>query len=795
MDQLKKCTTEYQVFQLLGMNRSALTVHHVGYAVNLLWYFQEGKAVKCRTFGQIRDHPEFTVLRTLAQNKMDLLDDKELVDVLYALIRFQVEPHDALIQQLVVEGWRRLERLDFPTLAKFAVCMRKQELSTSPLIGQLANIVDKNLEDADDPATLSCLLVCLQAVSAPRLQERLIEKTESVIQNFDPSGIRHAFRAMRLFYKYKFTYVSLLEKYDHFFKQNIGTMDAKNLSSITGLYQHLRLNSSDFPSIAKPRLVKMMKTSNDPETFADLFDALSRMESHPIRDRLEERLLTVIDEMNLSQLLTVLKAMVEMECRNTALIQKIFSLLQKHLDNCKPIHLFHIAEALVQLPYQNTKLLKELQRHLQRNLIASFVPSEVATMAKALSLLNLSQVDEAVLSKIDAIIQQCNLPSMEKIAVLLMQLSKTPRAFGNHHETYRELLQELNRCALERLRHVDSFDLLLDEVIQIKTRQWMSEELTEGLLDTCQRLMHKVTWRNIAKLSIFLVQMNAARAPLLNTVAAVTMEDITKIHASCILIVLRPFSFLNYEPPQGSEFFNICLQHVLEQKDLLTPSCLMQICYNFALAKYFPKELINYIFNITFLRQLDAQLKSFPHAQSMGLRHHLMELNRAVCIEHPEYQIPWFHDPYCQHMKKKEMTYMSQQLQELLEEILGGKQYTKVFVKAPFCYSIDLEFMLDKDNKPIPYQEQDSVSDNAINKCEGDGQLPEGAQRFAVELLGPKAFCHNTHLKGQFAMKKRHLEILGYRVIQIPSYEWKSLTMTETENQIQYLREKIYADD
>lgn len=43
-------------------------------------------------------------------------------------------------------------RLDFPTLAKFAVCMRKQELSTSPLIGQLANIVDKNLEDADDPA-------------------------------------------------------------------------------------------------------------------------------------------------------------------------------------------------------------------------------------------------------------------------------------------------------------------------------------------------------------------------------------------------------------------------------------------------------------------------------------------------------------------------------------------------------------------------------------------------------------------------------------------------------------------
>ncbi|XP_075685524.1 FAST kinase domain-containing protein 1, mitochondrial-like [Rhinoderma darwinii] len=792
LDQLKKCTTEYQVFQLLGMNRSALTVHHVSCAVNLLWHFQEGKPEKY--FGQIRDHPEFILLCTLAQNKIDLLDDKELVEVLYTLIRFQVEAHDSVIQQLVVEGWRRLERLDLPALSKFAVCLKKQDLTTSPLLGQIANIVDQNLKYADDPAILSSLLVCLQAVSSPMLQERLILRTESVIQRFDLSGIRHAFRVMRLFYKYKFTYVSLLDKYGTFFKQNIGTMDGKSLSNITGAYQHLRLTDSDFPMMAKPRLVKMIETCNDPETFAELFDALSKVSSPHIRDRLEEQLLTFIDEMNLNQLLAVLKAMVEMQCRNHVLIQKIGSLLQKHLDTCKPTQLFYITDALVQLSYHNTKLLKELQRHLHKNLIASIVPSEVATMAKALSLLNLNQVDDAVLSKIDTIIQQCNLPSMEKIAVFLMQLSKTPRAFGNHHKTHRELLQKLSSCALVRLQHVDNLDLLLEECIQVKTRQWMDEEFTEGLLDTCQRLLHKITWRNVTKVSIFLIQMNHARAPILHRVASVTMEDIAKIHPSGILIVLRPFSVLNYEPPQGREFFNICLQHVLKHKDLLSPSCLMQICYVFTLAKHFPKELINAVFNITFLRQLDVQLTSFPHAQSMSLRHCLMELNRAVCIEHPEYQIPWFHDPYCQHMKKKEVSSMHQLLQELLEEILGGKHYTKVLVTTPYCYSIDFEFILDKDKNPIRYQEPDSVSDNAIKMHKLDGQLIEGGQRFAVELLSPKAFCQNTHLKGQFAMKKRHLEILGYHVIQIPSYEWNSVTITERENQLQYLKKKINAD-
>ncbi|KAM4024089.1 LOW QUALITY PROTEIN: FAST kinase domain-containing protein 1, mitochondrial-like [Anomaloglossus baeobatrachus] len=790
LDQLKTCTTEYQVFQLLGMNRSALTVHHVGYAVNLLWCLQEGNPEKSRTVTQIQDHPEFLVLRTLAQNKIDLLEDRELVDVLHNFLRFQVAAYDTLIQQLVVEGWRRLDRLDLPTLAKFAICLKKQDLTTSPLLGQMASIVDRNLEDTNDPETLSCLLVCLQAVSSPNLQERLIQKTESIIHKLDVSSIRHAFRVLRLFYKYKFTYVSLLEKYDDFFKQNIRTMDAKNLCNITGTYHHLRLNGSDFPVLAKLRLVEMIKTCHDPETFTDLFDALSRMSTDPVRDRLEEKLLTFIDEMNLSRLLHVLKAMVEMESKNNALIQKIFLLLQKHLDICKPIQLYYITEALVHLSYQNTKLMKELQGHLQRNLIASFAPSEVATMAKALSLLNLHQVDEAVLTKIGAIIPQCNLPSMEKIAVLLLQLSRSPRAFGNHHKTYRELLQKLNSCALERLRYVDNIDLLLDEIFQLKTRQWMNEELSEGLLDTCQRLLHMVTWRNVTKLSIFLIQMNYARTPILHTIAAVTMEDIAKIHPSSVLIVLRPFSFLNYETPQGGEFFNVCLQHVLENKDLLNPSCLMQICYNFALAKHFPKELINAIFNITFLRQLDAQLTAFPHAQSMNLRYNLMELNRAVCIEHPECQVPWFHEPYCQHMKKKEMASVDQLLRELLEEILGGKQYTKVLVTTPYCYSIDFEFMLDKDKKPIPYQEQD----HGVVMCEPGSQSLEGARRFAVDLLSPKAFCNNTHLKGQFAMKKRHLAILGYHVIQIPSYEWKSLTAAGRDLQTEYLRKKIYAN-
>lgn len=46
-------------------------------------------------------------------------------------------------------------------------------------------------------------------------------------------------------------------------------------------------------------------------------------------------------------------------------------------------------------------------------------------------------------------------------------------------------------------------------------------------------------------------------------------------------------------------------------------------------------------------------LKALPDALNMRTRLRLMELNRAVCLECPEFQVPWFHERYCQYFPKK----------------------------------------------------------------------------------------------------------------------------------------------
>lgn len=35
------------------------------------------------------------------------------------------------------------------------------------------------------------------------------------------------------------------------------------------------------------------------------------------------------------------------------------------------------------------------------------------------------------------------------------------------------------------------------------------------------------------------------------------------------------------------------------------------------------------------------------------VRDHLMQLNRAVCIDYPESNVPWFHQKYVDELKKQ----------------------------------------------------------------------------------------------------------------------------------------------
>ncbi|TMS06361.1 FAST kinase domain-containing protein 1, mitochondrial [Larimichthys crocea] len=139
----------------------------------------------------------------------------------------------------------------------------------------------------------------------------------------------------------------------------------------------------------------------------------------------------------------------------------------------------------------------------------------------------------------------------------------------------------------------------------------------------------------------------------------------------------------------------------------------------------------------------------------------------------------------------------------MLSEVLGGINRVQVAVVTPYFYTVEFECVLDKHLQSLPYSDTNTLQMSDRGKVLWTmspeenirDEIPPGAQRVAVDFLDSKTFCKNTHhIKGEALMRKRHLEILGYRVVQIPHFEWNSMELSTQDAWKEYLKRKIFKE-
>ncbi|XP_035265899.1 FAST kinase domain-containing protein 1, mitochondrial isoform X3 [Anguilla anguilla] len=762
LELLRVCSVEDQVFDVVSKNKTKLSISHVAYALDLLWKFQKEKPQILRTVEFIRSHPQFITLRVLAENKITLMDDMTVVDVLYNVLRLNVEPHDTLVQQLVAEAWLRLHSLQMPALSKFAICLNDQHLQHSPLMGQITEILSQKVDTIQDVRVLSTLMISVSALVSPQLRDALVKRADTLLDASGSSQFNSPRRVVQFLRNVKHICRPLLEKCNSIFLHNVSHLDAENISIILGLYQSLQFNNSDFRLAAKQRLIKLVDCCTDPVSFTKLFAALGPMAKQEAREGLESAALLLADKLNGQQVLAVAETLEEIQSKNLQLINKIGSIIFKNLDMYTPMEVARITQALICLHYQNPEMFTKLRNIMMCHLQVSVFPYEVTTLIRVLSLLPCSRLDETVISRVDAVLSQCNLSDLNTFTMAIAKwMRNDPSCRHSTPSVYVRLLQTLNCCGLERLRKADHLDLLLEE-LKYMSGEWFEEMLLEETMAALQRLLWQVSWTNVPELTLFLTKTNYLCMPVLDHIAAVVMENIHKMHYSATYATLLPFTMLNYDPPSGDEFFNTCIQH-------------------------FSPHL------------------TLPDALNMRIRLRLMELNRAVCLECPEFQVPWFHERYCQQLQRKgtiSISPVQQQIHKMLGELLGGMNYVRMAVLTPYFYTVDFECVLDRHQWPVPYVEPNDLhimeewkvqweSDSLVKKCE----LSLGAQCIAVDFLDSKSFCKNSHhVKGEVMMRKRHLEILGYSVIQVPHFEWNSMELSTKDAWKDYLRKKIFTE-
>ncbi|XP_077437112.1 FAST kinase domain-containing protein 1, mitochondrial [Vanacampus margaritifer] len=801
LDQLQSCSAEDQVFDVVGKNKAKLNVDHVSLAVKMLWYFQKNKPDLLRTVHLIEKHPQFLTLRVLAENKIALMDDFMLVDLLYSFLRLNVAPHDSLVQHLVSEAWLRLDKLPLPCLSKFANCLLNQQLQQSTLMGHITNIVDQKLSSIDNARVLSTLLVCVSPLVSPHLRDALISRADHLMDKMNPSDYNNVRRVVQFLRNMKYSYRPLLEKCNQILLRNIPTLDVDNISIFMGLYQSLQFgNNCDFRLAVKQRLTELIDSSTDRDSFTKLFAVLAPMASPEIRDGLESTALLLADQFSAQQALAMAETLEEIQSKNLNLISKIVSVIQRNLHVYKPMEVGKITQALYLLHYQNPELFTKLRNILVRALERSMFPYEVAMLTRVLSVLPSPRMEEGVISRLDAMVSQCNLNELSSISSALAKW-----VGRDTNKRYLRLLQRPNRCGRERLQTADRLDLLLEEMRYI-SGEWFEEMLLEETMATLQRMMDQINWSNVQFLLFYITRTNYLCAPLMERIADVAIRDIDKIHHYATYATLLPFSAFNYESEKADELYDVCIQRFTPHIGSFDPHVLVMLAYYLAVADCFPEQLVKEIFSIDFLGKLDAQLETLPYALTMRTRFHLMELNRAVCLECPEFQVPWFHERYCQQLQNKgnrSISPVQKQIHKMLAEVLGGFNFVRAAEVTPYFYTIDFECLLDKQLQPLPYSKQSTLqisdegnihwSSSLLENIRND--FPPGAQRIAINFLDFKSFCKNSHhIRGEALMRKRHLEILGYRVVQIPHFEWNSMELSTLDAWKEYLKKKIFTE-
>ncbi|XP_055966290.1 FAST kinase domain-containing protein 1, mitochondrial isoform X2 [Sorex fumeus] len=760
ISQMNKCEDEEQIFDFIGRNKATLSENQVGCAFTMLWEFQKQKTSLLKNVDFIKDHPQFVTLYDITAKKIELMNDDTLVNVLYITQQFSLEAHDPLIEALVTEAWRRMERFDISLLSKFSSCLADQHLYFSPLMGKIADIANRNLETIQDLRSLSVLMVNISSLISKSFQEQLIKRAELLFDSVESSQVNIARRLVQFLRNIKYPYYPLLDRCNQVFISNVDHLDLESISKILSLYHSLQFYSFEFSKLARKRLADMIPLFDQPANFVKLFVALGPIAGTEEKKRLQATLLLMSEELTSQQALAVIGAMEEMESRNSRLIKKIASTLHKHLDSYKPIELLKIIRALIYLHFQSKELFMKLRELLLSHLKTSIIPSDISALVSAISLLPSPQLDEARLSRIEEVLPQCDLNDINVLATSVLRWIHYDHMYlDNLAGKQLKLLQKLDQYGLQRLQKCNDLNLLWEELKTLKG-DWFSEALLEEAVVTLERLVDEINYTNVTGIATFISRTNYLSSLLLDKIASVVTQHIEKIHPFSMLAAILPFSILNYDPLQRDEFLGTFIQHLNSHLGKLDPLVLVFLGFSFATLEYFPEDLLKAIFNIKFLAKLDSQLE------------YIGSMNEA-----------------------------QQQIYKILAEILGGTSYVKASVLTPYYHTIDFECILDKRKKPLSYGSNNitlgklSEMPMESNTQIMGSRLPPGAVRVSLEFLDSKAFCRNIpHLKGKSTMKKRHLEILGYHVIQIPHFEWNSMALSTKDARMAYLRNCIFEE-
>ncbi|NXF76009.1 FAKD3 protein, partial [Sclerurus mexicanus] len=473
-----------------------------------------------------------------------------------------------------------------------------------------------------------------------------------------------------------------------------------------------------------------------------------------------------------SGLLNALQALIKLRIDpQSTLMARLLSESEKRLGKGQLTaeNLCALGESLLELESPSCATLEQIVNHMQEKDIEKWSPREIVMAYEILQVtVREGKEYQNLLNRLNSV----TLPAVSQLSpnfasVILHSLVVLCQTQAI------ALVTALCKHSVKHVLHFTDYELVnvLEAFLYFGHREQIFTEALETHVPKSILTMHPQT---VCKVMQYCCKKTILSKPIFDAVAEVFIFHADRLTTDQIAEYIIPFGTLNYLPPSASSLFRK-LETVLHTRlSHFQPHTLLNLLHSCVLIQRYPLNFLPKIFSPYFLQKLQAQ----PPGLNRVATSQLTQLFLTVNLECPFYEGPKLLPKY--QVKAFPVPHSSRDM-HLLKRVKTGLLYLlkkRIYfasdVSTPYFYAVDIEIKLDEEGFVLP-----------VAQCE------EVHKRIAVCVDGQSRFCANSHnLLGEEAIKQRHLQLLGYEVVQIPFFEIESIE--NCRKMAEYLHKKIF---